>query len=63
MMMMMMIDTHRRLRVAQEAPVYLGEPLVLLHLGGTALAAQPGRFPLIEQTRDDVFAGPGIAQG
>ena len=47
---------HRRLRVAQETPIDFGEPLVLLDLGGAALAAQTSPFPLIEEARDDVLA-------
>lgn len=48
--------TYRRLRVAQQAPVDLGEPLVLLHLRGAALAAKPGPLPFVQEPYDDVFA-------
>lgn len=44
------------LHVSQETPIDFCEPLVLLDLGGAALAAQTGPFPIIEETRDDVLA-------
>ena len=50
------MGTHRWLRVPQETPIDFGEPLVLLDLGGAALAAQTSPFPLIEEARDDVLA-------
>ena len=49
-------NAYRRLRIAKQAPVNLGEPLVLLHLRSATLAAQTRRFSLVEESRDDVLA-------